>query len=302
MTAKLLSLCLFIWLVVSACTSPTDANPTPVMCNSYPIINSSQPDCVKLANGTLIQTALNQQTQLLVNAFELTIKGTAYIDINLTVVALEGTTIIGIHNNVTTLHSGQQITLNDTVVGDITNYSLDILSNLPINQLQRTITIPQPTATIVITATEAPACPRPEAWTQTYEVAPGDNLTGIAQRANVTLEELQSANCLTNPNSLPIGTILYIPANSIEPTQPAVTFTPSAVFFRADSETVAIGSCTTLRWDVQNIRQLTLDGTLITIETSQQVCPTQTTTYTLLVTYYDDTQSEHKVTITTTAP
>ena len=299
MKTKWMLIAVIIWGIISGC-SPSNITPTSAMCHNYPIINASQPDCISLANGTLIQTALNQQTQLTVGQFELTIKGTIYIDINTTVMVLEGTTIIGIDDKIITLQTGDQVTLDNSAIGVITDYTFDTVANLPLEQLQRSVTIPQPTATIVITATERPACPRPDNWTQPYEVQPGDNLTGISQRANVTLEELESANCLNNPNSLPIGMTLYLPQGAIEPTHPATTYTPSAVFFRADSESINIGSCTTLRWDVQNIREIKLDGNLITTETSRQICPDQTTTYTLTVTYYDDTQSEHHVTITTT--
>ncbi len=46
---------------------------------------------------------------------------------------------------------------------------------------------------------------------QTYTVAPGDTLGGIAQAFGVTREELQDANGITDPNKIIVGQVLRIP-------------------------------------------------------------------------------------------
>jgi LysM repeat protein len=46
----------------------------------------------------------------------------------------------------------------------------------------------------------------------TYEVQPGDNLTGIAQSIGTTVDVLMVANCLQNPDQLNRGQILYVPS------------------------------------------------------------------------------------------
>jgi LysM repeat protein len=45
-----------------------------------------------------------------------------------------------------------------------------------------------------------------------YVVQPGDSLLGIAVRFEVTLDALQKANDIDNPNSIVAGQVLVIPA------------------------------------------------------------------------------------------
>jgi nucleoid-associated protein YgaU len=65
---------------------------------------------------------------------------------------------------------------------------------------------PRPSAT----ATRAPT-PTPEPTPVTYEVASGDTLSGIARRFGLTIEQLQCANGITNPDRLQVGQVLTIP-------------------------------------------------------------------------------------------
>lgn len=299
-----LPLILLISLVIWASCSTEPMTPTPMHCNGYAITTQAQPDCIAVSRGTLIQTPLNEQVQINTQNAEIAIQGTALIQVvedSSTIVTLEGTTVIGIDQQVTTLHSGQKATFIDNQsITETSQYTNDDISTLPFDQLQRQIQIIPPTATVI--RTDAPdilasGCPIPDNWTDNYTVQSGDSLTTIANSADITVSDLQTANCIDNPNSIQVGQVLSIPQNAIQPTQPNVTFTPSAVFFRADREAVTSGECTTLRWDVQNIRQLKLDDELITDRTEQSVCPTETSTYRLTVDYHDDTQSEHTITI-----
>ena len=61
---------------------------------------------------------------------------------------------------------------------------------------------------------------QPDGWVE-YEVAPGDNLTFLAKRGEVAVEELMAANCLESETIL-IGARLYLPAEAVGP-QPAIT-------------------------------------------------------------------------------
>ncbi len=62
---------------------------------------------------------------------------------------------------------------------------------------------------------------------------------------------------------------------SVQVVQPSIDF-------RADSTSLSYsGECTTLRWDVENVRSLFLDGQGVVGHDSRQVCPVSTTTYTL---------------------
>jgi len=272
------------------------------MCNNFTIISGNVPDCFIVNEDTLIQTPLNQQVQLQLVDAQITVQGTSIIqshDSTQTIISLEGTAIVTIPQTVTTIRAGQQVTIEiNQQLSDVISYNPASLLPIPMTQLQRPLEIIQPTGTPPATTTPNVDCPAPANWTDNYTVQSGDTLTTIADKANITVQDLQTANCIDNANSIRVGLVLRVPANAIAPTQPAQTFTPSAVFFRADNETILAGDCTILRWDVQNIRQIELDGNLITVATDEQVCPTETTTYTLTVTYPDATQSQHQVIIT----
>jgi LysM repeat protein len=54
-----------------------------------------------------------------------------------------------------------------------------------------------------------------------YTVQPGDTLTKIAARFDVTVEAIAAANHLSNPNSLRVGQVLTIPDGAAPPVPPA---------------------------------------------------------------------------------
>lgn len=112
------------------------------------------------------------------------------------------------------------------------------------------------------------------------------------------------------------------PATTIElPTvtatlRPLVTFTPSATFravtptptvtatpggdvvieFWVDKKEIDRGKCTTLHWKVFNIREVYLNGKgELGGERSKEVCPDETTTYTLKVVKRDGTEESRSV-------
>ncbi len=301
----MINLRFFIYLCIASlawvgCSTPK-IEPTPILCNQFIVQSSTQVNCIDIAGNTLIQTPLNEQIQLSSEKKQLTIIGTAYlqnIDSQLKIAVLEGTTVIAVPQAVMTLHEGQSAIIDSQyVISKIQNYELSTLVQLPLQNLKREVNLIQPTATPIMTATPVLDCPIPTDWTDSYEVQSGESLTIIAQKANVTVEDLQTANCLENPNNIQVGIILRVPLNSIQPTEPAQTYTPSAVFFRADKFLIVEGECTTLRWDIQNIRQLTLNGEIVTDRTSLAVCPTATTPYSLVVDYFDETQSQHSLII-----
>ncbi|NIS82229.1 MAG: hypothetical protein GTO14_18940 [Anaerolineales bacterium] len=59
---------------------------------------------------------------------------------------------------------------------------------------------------------------------------------------------------------------------------------PIKINFNADSYAIDEGDCTTLRWEVENATDVFLDGKQVNALDAQHVCPTKTTTYTMLVT------------------
>jgi hypothetical protein len=76
---------------------------------------------------------------------------------------------------------------------------------------------------------------------------------------------------------------------------------PPTIDFRVDRDTIQRGECTTLRWDVENVQAVFLDGQAVTGHETREICPLTTTTYTLRV---DTGMGEEfrTVTVTVTEP
>jgi hypothetical protein len=70
-----------------------------------------------------------------------------------------------------------------------------------------------------------------------------------------------------------------LPTNTSPPTE------PPEINFSVDANSLQAGACTTLRWRVANILSVYLDGVGVSGEDAQEVCPSQTETYTLRVLY-----------------
>ncbi|MBI5028977.1 MAG: fibronectin type III domain-containing protein [Chloroflexi bacterium] len=67
------------------------------------------------------------------------------------------------------------------------------------------------------------------------------------------------------------------------PTPPPPVVPPASISFRADQTTLTRGQCTTLRWDVENATAVFLDNNGVAGHSTSQVCPSNSTTYTLRV-------------------
>jgi hypothetical protein len=82
------------------------------------------------------------------------------------------------------------------------------------------------------------------------------------------------------------------------------TATPAAaqISFGADDDELLPGECTLLRWDVENIREVYLDGEGVAGQGQKRVCPSRTTTYTLRVVLVDGSVQERSVTVHVTPP
>jgi len=77
---------------------------------------------------------------------------------------------------------------------------------------------------------------------------------------------------------------------------PATPIAP-AISFGADRTSINNGECVTLRWDVDNVREVYLDGQGVTGHGSQKVCPTVTQTYKLTIVRQDSGREERTFTI-----
>ncbi len=77
--------------------------------------------------------------------------------------------------------------------------------------------------------------------------------------------------------------------------------TPPVIDFRVDQDLIYRGTCTTLRWDVDFVRAVYLDGRGVPGHGTQQICPQATTTYTLRV-VTDSGDYSRTVTVTVLEP
>ena len=83
---------------------------------------------------------------------------------------------------------------------------------------------------------------------------------------------------------------------------PVIPYEPGSIRFWADAETLASGDCTWLRWQVDNVREVYLDGEGVVGHDQRQVCPTVTTRYELRVVRLDTTEAVQMVEIQITTP
>ena len=58
---------------------------------------------------------------------------------------------------------------------------------------------------------------------------------------------------------------------------------PPQINFSVDQSTITQGQCVNLRWDIENVRAIFLDGQGVTGHETRQVCPPSTQTYTLRI-------------------
>lgn len=60
-----------------------------------------------------------------------------------------------------------------------------------------------------------PDCPvTPSTWIS-YTVESGDSLGLLAEQTSSTLDELATGNCLTNPDALFVGQVIYLPRQPV---------------------------------------------------------------------------------------
>ena len=90
------------------------------------------------------------------------------------------------------------IAVNTPIIVTVTPFPTSIPQPTP---------IPQATATTVIVIQP---CTIPIGWVP-YRVAVGDTLSALARRTGTTATQLANGNCLTNPNDIEVGQVLYIP-------------------------------------------------------------------------------------------
>ena len=71
--------------------------------------------------------------------------------------------------------------------------------------------VPEPTAAPTAAPTPPPTVAAPPPTQRTYTVQQGDTLSLIAQRFGTTVQAIQAANGITDPNQIIVGQVLVIP-------------------------------------------------------------------------------------------
>jgi LysM repeat protein len=291
--------CFSLWLIVVllGCTPTPTPSPTasPTTCLGFLVLQDAPHTCIENGNHALIE---NTGEQITLEGFGASIVIQGQIEVvqaenSFTVQVLSGTAVLGAkgRNRVVSAPNRIEIAL------------VNGLAQAPSEPIQITLTPnPTPTETSEIAESEANSnisdgeCSIPDGWGQTYTVKSGDTLAEIAEAYDLTITEIAEANCLADPSRLRIGQVLQLAGDA--PTQIASTVNPTTIAFRADSYSLSEGECTILRWDAFNVSEVRLVNGELLQDSFLEVCPSETTTYTLQVVFLDGTETEGELTIT----
>ncbi len=307
-------------------------NPTPGM-NAVTISTRiGNTNCQNVPDSAvLIQSPSGSNVAMTINGASITLGSTAYLTAQqnqeMEFAIVEGQGVVSANGVTQVVQPGAQvgIPLGGGPDGLEVNgppsapepFDLQAIQLAPLKLLDRPVTIPLPIqggqpaepGTATPTPTPQVACTPRTDWPYRYVVQRGDFLSSIALRINMRTADLQAGNCITNPNQLIVGQTLRVPFPVPTNTPPAPTATPTTVEIigpnlRSDAprNTIKYGDCVNIRWDVDNISQVYFEGKGVQGHDSQQECPSETTTYTLLVITKDNKQVPYTITINVFAP
>lgn len=263
-------------------------------------------------SALLVQSPEGSQVTMEINGASVTIGSTLYLTAEqgaeMRIATIEGIGVISAGDVVQVVYPGAQVSVplggSDGLEASGPPSTPEPISadlqSAPVQLLDRPVTVPQPISIQAASTPPSATCVLRADWAETYEVQRGDSLTQIANRFNLTLEELQTGNCLADPNRLTVGQILRVPF-SLTPQAPTAippTPTPSAANFHAEPSTISAGECAQIAWDVANAQTILFEGQPARASDARQVCPQTTTTYTLLVIFNDGRQEPFTVTVT----
>ncbi len=280
---------------------------------------SSGVSCAPLP-AILIQSAEDTPVTIGLNDVDITLGSTVHISAienqAMKISVLEGTAVVAAFNATRIVRSGGQVRvlLDGLNASGAPSEPIPIdsasIQGAPLALLDRPVQLPQPIAgptippdgntliasavpPVTLSATRTPtACTTREDWTATYTVERGDTLFIIARRYDIPLAEFQEGNCITNPDLIRAGQILQVPDETAThtptttPTNSSAS-TPTTAIFRADQSVLSEAECTIIRWDVENVTTVYFENEPTTGHDSQEVCPTETTSYRLTVGYPD---------------
>lgn len=306
---NLLILCL---MVAAACQPKTElpiANTpfiTSLNCVEVLAKSDSSATCRPIeTNSLLLQSTSDQQMTLVMDGIHITFDSTLYIQADpgkeLTLVSLVGTAVVSSGGITRIVAEGYEVVIPldeglRSTFAPLETLPFDYaqLEDAPLDELTQPVSIgsPPPEDTPVPTPTEIGECERPDDWSQEYIIQRGDNLTRIANLHQISVSDLQTYNCLSNPNRIRPGDVLFVFASSTP------TPVPDEVTFTTDTETLAAGECATVIWQTSGARLVSFQGSPVARQFTANVCPPTTTTYTLIVLFENGDQREYTLTIT----
>jgi hypothetical protein len=282
-------------------------------------------------SALVVQAPQGTQVSLNINGADVIIGSTAWIttledNSRMHIATVEGVVVVSAFDIIRVVTPGSRIGMpldeNFQASGppsELRPFDREAISRSPLALLDEAVTIPEAIEgeTLVSTPSATPGQPTetpiagctPRAdWNARYTVQSGDTLSSIAARAGVPLNDFAAGNCIANVSRINVGQVLNVPFALPTNTPPRPTNTATATVtatqagmtgpnLRADATAVQPGECTTIRWDVGNIREVYFEGQGVSGSGSQQVCPYQTTTYQLVVIRLDGTSAPFNITI-----
>jgi hypothetical protein len=106
-----------------------------------------------------------------------------------------------------------------------------------------------------------------------------------------------------SPSNVPLDAELIAPTSYRSLAVVAVTPSePPSIHFWADESVVSRGACTSLRWDVENVREVYLQGAGVVGQGDREVCPTADGVYELRVVHRDGTETRRVVNVAVEPP
>lgn len=276
---------------------------------------SIQPDNTLSGAGDallIVQTPPQSEAVMNVNGMVVTVSGTTVFAIalpaQLELIVWEGVAIAAAFSEVQVIQTGTMISIPLDVENNFQVRSAPEspqIADLLVSEAQRallprSLVLPTVEPTTAANVNFAGMCTPEPRWTGSYVVQRGDSLSQIASRFGLTLAELQTGNCLTNPNRLDIGQVLYVPF-SLTPATPRPTATPpdaDTIALRAVPELIESGECSSVSWQADGVQALLFDNQPAPSVGAQTVCPTTTTTYQVLVIDADGRQAIYTITVT----
>ncbi|MDZ4672389.1 MAG: LysM peptidoglycan-binding domain-containing protein [Phototrophicales bacterium] len=312
---KFWAVCVFIAIGIMGC-SPQPATEITIDSLQCSRINATAPNitCIDLPDNAVLMQIKSREPVTIrtseTNPINLTFNATVYWQRNgalMTVAVIDGDSVIGTPIGTRNLRTGQQITLSisqeNTVLAipdapaDATLSVIQGMQQLTEAPTARPTNTPRPNFTPDPESTAlVDGCIVNEDWQFTYTVRGGDTLTRIATQYGLTMAQLQTGNCIQDPNRIFSGQELSVPTDANSLITPTVS-----VILNADSKTLYAGQCTRLFWSVETARLVYLDDVPVAHNAEQQVCPTETREYGLVVTFNNGTQTRYTTSITVLA-